>query len=583
MHGFREHRVRALCLLQTEMLLDAGAQSAVGVAEAAEEAGTRCTVRAAEKHAEAAAVELVLRSGGDGGHHLERIGQTRLPCWCEGVDLGRGKLELSPPVAKRLPNETQEEPVARLPARALIVRRPQLEARQEWCGLGGLAHVEADPDLLVERFHERHLAIVVPLGEGYAEAVQWVVAYAQRQLGDQLERTRDLIDDCTTERCPRRLREVELEQPGGFRFRRLIFEERLDPAVFRRRRTETLPVQLLERLPCDAKRSCRLRRFLVLGHSLDESRNRLGAGERRLNIGDEHLRVDQLVDELVRLVDRDLIADQCRRQLVRRRACACARQRRRELNGVVDGDQVVRAERSVEPGLGIPYSPAGAVEARVRPKGEPPRDARVSLECSHERGQVVHVEARVAPVATTLLELEATPLADLAEAAAGEQAEGSWSACGSFEVRDECRKPLPRMLAPPCVERLAELRGREIEGLAELRTLVRLAQATLDHLPVRPFRPGVELVERQQRGAQDEESGGGEVAAEAHGGALASSMTACKPSFTSVAATSTSRRRTRRGPHRRALPTFASAIPSPSLLPSLTHERARTQVSEASV
>jgi hypothetical protein len=133
---------------------------------------------------------------------------------------------------------------------------------------------------------------------------------------------------------------------------------------------------------------------------------------------------------------------------------------------------------------------------------------------------------------TTLLELEATPLADLAEATAGEEAEGSWSACGPFEVRDERRKPLPRMLAPPCVERLAKLRGREIEGLAELRTLVRLAQATLDHLPVRALRPGVELVERQQRGAQDEESGGGEVAAEAHDGALASSMTASEASFT---------------------------------------------------
>src|SRR5215207_3705690 len=115
MHGFREHRVRALRLLQTEMLLDAGAQSVVRVAEAPDEAGTRCTVRAAEKHAEAAAVELVLRSGGDGGHHLERIRQPRLLCWCEGVDLRRRKLDLSPPVAKRFAHEMQEEPVALLP------------------------------------------------------------------------------------------------------------------------------------------------------------------------------------------------------------------------------------------------------------------------------------------------------------------------------------------------------------------------------------------------------------------------------------------------------------------------------------
>src|SRR5919198_3795598 len=108
MHDFREHRVRALGLLQTEMLLDAGAQSAVSVAEAAEEAGTRCTARAAEKHAEAAVVELVLRSGGDGGHHLERIRQPRLLWWRERIDLRQRKLELSPPVAKRFADEMQE-------------------------------------------------------------------------------------------------------------------------------------------------------------------------------------------------------------------------------------------------------------------------------------------------------------------------------------------------------------------------------------------------------------------------------------------------------------------------------------------
>ncbi len=92
--------------------------------------------------------------------------------------------------------------------------------------------------------------------------------------------------------------------------------------------------------------------------------------------------------------------------------------------------------------------------------------------------------------------------------------------------------------------------GREIEGLAELRTLIRLAQATLEHLPVRALRPGVKLVERQQRGAQNEESGGGELAAEAHGGALANSITASEASFTTVAATSKPgrcpRRRSRR-------------------------------------
>jgi hypothetical protein len=69
-----EHRVRALRLLQAEMLLDSVVQSVVGVAEAAEQPRPRCTARVSEKHTEAAAVELVLRSGGDGGHHLERVG-----------------------------------------------------------------------------------------------------------------------------------------------------------------------------------------------------------------------------------------------------------------------------------------------------------------------------------------------------------------------------------------------------------------------------------------------------------------------------------------------------------------------------
>jgi hypothetical protein len=250
------------------------------------------------------------------------------------------------------------------------------------------------------------------------------------------------------------------------------------------------------------------------------------------------LRVDQVVDELHRLVERDLVTHECRRQLVRRSACPCSGQCRLELDGLVEGDQLVRADRSVEPRLRVPDPSAGVVEARVRPERQPPPDPRVSLEGSHERGEVVHVETRVPAVVMTLLEFEATPLADLSETAAGEEAERSWPACGSFEVRDECRKPIRRMLVHPGFQRLAELWGREIEGFAELRTLVRLAHATLEHLPVGARRPGFELVERQQGSAQDEESGGGELAAEAHGETLADGMTASARDFMAVAVTS---------------------------------------------
>src|SRR4029453_13278704 len=121
---------------------------------------------------------------------------------------------------------------------------------------------------------------------------------------------------------------------------------------------------------------------------------------------------------------------------------------------------------------------------------------------------------------------EMGPVADLAEAAAGEEPERSGPARRPLEVRDEGRKRLPRARAPPRVERGVQLRGREVEGLAELRAFVCLAQATLELTPVRIFRPGAELVERQKRSPQDEEAGGSEVAAEAHDDLLACSMIA---------------------------------------------------------
>jgi hypothetical protein len=456
----------------------------------------------------------------------------------------------------------QEEPVALLPARAVPVRQPQLEAGQERRGLGGLTRVEADPDFLVERFHERHLSIFVPLGEGGAEALQRVVPYGRHQRCKQLESARDLADDCPAQTCPRRLGQVELEQARLLWFRRLTLEERLDPAVIRRPRTEPLPVQLLERAQCRTERRRRLCRLLVLGHHVHESRNGLGTGHGRLEIGHEHLRIDQLLDEVLGLLERDPIADQRGRQLVRRRACARALQHCLELVGVVDGDKVIRAERPVEPRLGVPEPPSGAVKARVRPEGKPAPDARVILERSREGGQVVHIEACVPAVAAALLELEAGSLAELAEAAAGEEPERSGPARGSLKVRDERRERLPRVRAPPRVERAEELGGSEIEGLAELRALVRLAQATLELCPVRPFCPGVELVERQQRCAQDEEAGGDVVATEAHGDGLENSMTErvrCRPLASRAG--------------RRALPAVVSPTRSRCLFASLTHDR----------
>jgi hypothetical protein len=140
----------------------------------------------------------------------------------------------------------QQEPMALLPRWASTVPRLQLETREERCALGGSGHAESDPDLFVERLHERDLAILVPLGEGCPESVERVIAYDLRQLDDVLDSARDLIDNRTAERCPRRLREVELEQPRGLRLRGLILEDRLDAAIFRRRGTQTSPIQLLE-------------------------------------------------------------------------------------------------------------------------------------------------------------------------------------------------------------------------------------------------------------------------------------------------------------------------------------------------
>jgi hypothetical protein len=266
-----------------------------------------------------------------------------------------------------------------------------------------------------------------------------------------------------------------------------------------------------------------------LGELGDHVVDRLGAGDRRRQIRDQDLAVDQLADERVGLVARHLgigVA-QRDRQLGRQGAVPRARQR---------GDQVVRrldADQRVAPALALaPHrvaQPAGDLaQARVGPVAQALAHGGVGGERVGEVGQVVAVDPRVAAIARARRELEVGGLGQRADGVAGEQAERRRARRHPRHVAHQAALGLLRALAArvgdPRVDAGLEAGRRDEDRLADLRPqhhagepgaqeravgvdrrgeLVRGVPGRRDR---EAFAPPIELVARQEGGPQHERS-----------------------------------------------------------------------------
>jgi hypothetical protein len=174
---------------------------------------------------------------------------------------------------------------------------------------------------------------------------------------------------------------------------------------------------------------------------VDQPVDRLGAGDRRLEVGDQHLVVDQLVDVRLRLLEGDLGISARRRPArpvarPRRRAPAWrrgSRWRRRRPGGSCG---CARRRCRCAPRRSAARSPTRyRLElGRKVSRGRNPGIARQPL---GERADVVHVEAGVALVGGAPLDGEPVAGRRPSDGAAGEQAERRGAAGHAHEVAHE--------------------------------------------------------------------------------------------------------------------------------------------------
>ena len=557
----REQRAGGQGLLGAQVLGDLPRDLGVGVAEAAEQAGARGADRAPEEDAEVAGVERLLRRGGDRRHHLERVGQGRqlggLAGGCrsgggrQAVDVLGGEVDLPAAGGERVGEEGEQVGFARRPGhRRVGCRGADRQSLEEGGGLGaGVARLlETDPDLLVEHLDERHLPLLaVAIGKVLAELLEQVGPPA----GDpaqQRDAALDLGEHGGAERgSGGRLDHVELEEAGELDRGGQVGEPARDLAVALRRLPRPGGVEPGERVarPGQALPGVGGQP----GEPLDQVVHRLRTGDRRRQLRDQDLAVDQLADIGGGVLGGDLAVgvggDQGGGQVGDARAATGARERRLQVLRPLDRDQVVGAHLVDQAGLGVAQPAGGAVEARVGAVEELGAQRRVAPEVLAEGEEVVHVEAGVAAVGGARPEGEAGRRpgcrVDGAERAAGEEAERGGARRHAEEVAHQgALGALPLLavgVALPGGQAFVEGGGGEEESLEDLGAPGERGQPRAEPLAVggegalQPFGivrpcPGrrrggrgleplaerLQLVEGEQGGAEREEARGDEGA-----------------------------------------------------------------------
>jgi hypothetical protein len=163
--------------------------------------------------------------------------------------------------------------------------------------------------------------------------------------------------------------------------------------------------------------------------------HRLVSGDDRTGVADEELAVDQLGHVFLGLGLGDLVVDQHFRRGLRGRSSSGAFEHGGEIGTLVDGDEVVGAAGSGQPGFGQTQATSCLIKAGVGFVHERLAELRVALDGFGQRPQVVHVEAAVTSVPLPRLQVQPGLRVDGAGGAAREQTEGGGSGRRSAEVR----------------------------------------------------------------------------------------------------------------------------------------------------
>ncbi len=189
-------------------------------------------------------------------------------------------------------------------------RRRQRQAAQQRRGLG--AHLggalEADADLLVQHLDQRRLALLaVTLLEILAKAFEALEAQARREAAQQVDAALDLGDHLRSEvRLGRRLDHVDLEEPRHLHLRRQRLEVGGDRPIALGRGADAAVVERGERVAGSRQAPRGFLPGLEPCQVADEVVDGLRPGDRRRQVRNQHLAVDQLRQEDIGLLPRDL-------------------------------------------------------------------------------------------------------------------------------------------------------------------------------------------------------------------------------------------------------------------------------------
>jgi hypothetical protein len=194
----------------------------------------------------------------------------------------------------------------------------------------------------------------------------------------------------------------------------------------------------------------------------DQALHRLVSRDDRTGVADEELVVDQLRHVFLGLGLGDLVVDQHRRRGLRGRSSSGALEHGGEIGTIVDGDEVVGAAGSGQPGFGQTQATSCLVEAGVGLVHEQLAELWITLDGFGQRPQVVHVEPAVTSVPLPRLQLQSGLRVDGASGAAREQTERRGSGRRSTEVRHhsglELAAPLAVRILLPDLEGLIHAR-----------------------------------------------------------------------------------------------------------------------------
>ena len=257
--------------------------------------------------------------------------------------------------------------------------------------------------------------------------------------------------------------------------------------------------------------------------------DRFLAGDRRTELRHEDLAAGELVDELTRFGRTHGLVYQAGGQIIQRGPAGGAGQCAHKLRRLLERNQVIGAPMFAQTRLGIVQPASCRVQARVGRIAQARANGRIRFERAHQRGQVVHVQARVALILSSGDQLQSRLGGQRANAAASKQAERCGTRGHAGEVCDEAAQR-PRGAVGGigdglgALERGVELGGCQEERLAQLCSPPGNPQARTEQRAVRgqrgfevgarrvrrgrlqPVAPGPELVEREQRCTEHEES-----------------------------------------------------------------------------